>query len=75
MKLELTLGSVTYNNFKEVIQILKSLKELQSVTTDPGLLQDLKETFSYYEGIKDDMLIEISNELGLQVEDSIQNSL
>lgn len=75
MNFEPNLDFETVTGFKEVLQILEGLKDLQSVTTDPGLLQDLKDTFSHYEGIKDDMLIEISNELGLQFEAFILNSL
>ena len=73
MKFETTMNSETVTSFKEVLQILRSLEELQSFTTDNGLLQDLKETISHYEGIKADMLIEISNDLGLQFEEYIHN--
>ena len=73
MKFETTMNLETVTSFKEVLQILENLEELQSITTDNGLLHDLKETFSHYEGIKDDMLIEISNDLGLQFEAFIQN--
>lgn len=73
MRFEITMDSETVTSYKEVLQILDKLEELQSVTTDEGLLHDLKETFSHYEGIKDDMLIEISNHLGLQFETEIKN--
>lgn len=73
MKFETTIDSETVTSFKEVLQILEGLEELQSATTDDCLLQNLRETFSYYEGLKHDMLIDISNELGLQFEADIKN--
>ena len=73
MKLEITMNSETVTSFKEVLQILETIGRLHVNTTDKGLLQNLRETFLHYEGIKADMLIEISNELGLQFEEQVTN--
>lgn len=75
MKFEPNMDFETVTGFKEVSLILATIEKLQIITTDPGLLQDLKDTFSHYEGIKHDMMIDISNELGLQFEAFIRNSL
>lgn len=73
MRFEITMDSETVTAFKEVSQILDKLEELQSVTTDSQLLHDLKDTFLHYQDIKYDMMIEISNHLGLQFEAMIKN--
>lgn len=75
MRFEITMDSETVTSYEEVLRILETLGTLQAVTTDEGLLHDLKETFSHYEGIKDDMLIEISNHLGLQFETTVKMTL
>ena len=75
MRFEITMDSETVTSYEEVLRILETLGTLQAVTTDKGLLHDLRETFSHYEGIKDDMLIEISNHLGLQFETAVKMTL
>lgn len=74
-RFEFAMDTESVTSLKEVLRVLDKLEELQSFTTVSGLLHDLKETISHYETIKDDILMEISNELGLQFEATIKNKL